>query len=382
VPINKLPIKSFSLLGSGSQFLSFLAIFFLSTYAQAKTTEDLVREQKLEIKARVLQEQHPVPREQLTVEVELTSYYPFSDNMKLSFRDIPETVLVPPSDETKLENITRDGRSWFVQRQKISIYPLRSGKFIIPAIPAEVFINVDNQERVSGTILSQSLSFNCEQISELTKLDSYLATPKLSISRKVKDLNEGELNIGSALTLQYSIKANNLHSIMLPELEPAHFDGVQTYPQPPSKKDNQSLLDSFNSSSFEQEVTLIFQEEGTFVIPEKKYYWWDTKNKNLKEIVLEKLELKIGSGGRAQDARYEEGRNEGNNDFQFKVLKYLLVLIIIVSLAISLNRKNFSTWKLKNTSRNFQKKLKNMLRKQFFLYLDGEQYHNAVLTLR
>ena len=376
---NKLPTKSFSLLGSSSQFLSFLAMIFLTTFAHAKTIEDLVGENKLEIKSRLLQDYQPVPGEQLALEVELISYYPFSDNMKVSFTDIAETVLIPPGDQTKLENINRDGRSWFVQRQKISIYPLRSGKFTIPPIAVELFINLDNQERVSGTILSPSLSFNCEENMELSKLDNYLAAPKLSISRKVKGDNKEALDIGSAVTLQYSIKANNLHSIMLPEIEPVRFSGVQTYPQAPTKKDNQSLLDSFNSSSFEQDVTLIFQEEGSFVIPEKKYYWWDTESKKLKEIVLEKLHFKVGSGGAVQDAQYAKDKQQ--NGFQSKVYKYLIMVAIIILLGMVLHRLKYASWKLNDVSKQTQKQLKNSLSKQFIMYLDDEQYHRAVLTL-
>ncbi|KGJ94132.1 BatD family protein [Colwellia psychrerythraea] len=242
-----------------------------------------------------------VPNQQVNLIVELYSIHPFNDNYTLPYFDVDNAVVNPPGDKAILEIKTIDEQQWFVQRKEISIYPLKEGRFSIPSLTATAFVKLDNQQVVSGTITSKAINFTVYLPVELQGVKNFVASSNVSFTLKQsgtkKDAQNNEVqsqSIGSAITYTYTLKADNMHVIMLDKLTMPKIEGIQVYQKPAIEKDVFDRFEKFNTAELTHSFTFIFQQEGEFIIPGQRITWWDLANNKLKEININAQKFTVG----------------------------------------------------------------------------------------
>jgi len=263
-----------------------------------------------------------VPNQQVTLKVELFSTNPFSGNYTLPYFDVDNAVVNPPDDKATLDIKIIDDQQWFIQRKEISIYPLKEGRFLIPSLTATAFIKLENQQVITGSISSEPVDFTVGLPVELQGVKNFIASSNVNFTLKQADTsqnaqkdkvqnksradtysstssNNKSYSIGSAVTFTYTLKADNMHVIMLDKLTLPKVEGIQVYQKPAEEKDVFDRFEKFNTAEVTQTFTFIFQQEGHFIIPAQRITWWDLANKKLKEISINAQQFTVGKGASA-----------------------------------------------------------------------------------
>jgi hypothetical protein len=344
-------------------------IFQCSAYAaeQANTdlvTSKLVEQNQLKMSVSISEKtSRLVAKQQVSLHVKLLSTQPFKDNFTLPYFDIDNAVVIPPSDETKLEIQTIEGQQWFVQHEIINIYPITAGTFTVPALTAEYFINGESSEVLTGKISSKAITFSAELPVELNAIKNFIASPSVSFTLKQSqaksDLEQpnkantstdsAEYTIGSAVTFTYSLKADYMHVIMLDKLAVPKINGIKIYQKPAVEKDVFDRFEKFNAAQLTQEFTFIFQEEGTFTVPAQQVTWWDLTTNSFKEITIKAKRFKVGQGvGAGTDGNANSAASSPLSKLKMLLKKvladtdkliYLLVGIALLIFCIAVIRK-------------------------------------------
>ena len=154
--------------------LCLLVLVSMKSFAQTDSVATLQEQQKLQIKLNLHEQDKTVPQQRVALGIEILSAYPFSDNFTLSYLDLENTVVIQANDRTELTTQEIDGKPWFIQRKEIIVYPLQSGEYSVPEITAEVFINIDNQAKVSGKLSTKPHKFTVTTPNSLQELDDYI----------------------------------------------------------------------------------------------------------------------------------------------------------------------------------------------------------------
>ncbi|MFD2167454.1 hypothetical protein ACFSJY_14490 [Thalassotalea euphylliae] len=280
------------------------------------TIVQLVQSGDLSISMTIEDQENIVPRQQAILNIEVTSSFDFAGNTEIDFFDIENAVVGKPYAKTGFNTETIDGKEWYKQTKKVPIYPLEAGDYLTDPITAKVQINIDNNT-VTGKLSTQPFSFKINQAEQLKGVRDYIASSNLEVIREAKEKIEGELTIGSAVTLKRELHGDNLHAVMLPDLEAISFDGAQVYDKPANKTDRYDVMSDINIAHLTSEVTIIFQQEGNFTLPATEIYWWDTTNQKLNTVALPKLSFQVGESTKiitanAPAKQSEQTYNESN----------------------------------------------------------------------
>ncbi|WP_261904426.1 BatD family protein [Vibrio fortis] len=180
----------------------------------------------------------------------------------------------------------QNGETWSRQRWEITLYPQKSGDYVIPRLPVGVEVSTDDGSKVSGTLYTQPIKFKTQLPSGLlTDETPWFSATSVDVVEQWKQSNEN-LKVGDAITRTVTIKAQDSLSVLLPNLLVNESTAqYQAYPQPHKLNDTQERGD-YRSERIEESVYVI-QQGGDFTLPELTFQWWNTKEKRLETVVLE-----------------------------------------------------------------------------------------------
>lgn len=343
----------------------------ISSIAQENSLSNLQAQGKLKITAAIAQANNTdvstinlVPKQQVTLKVEVFSTYPFNDNYTLPYFDVDNAIVTPPNDKATLDIQIIEDQQWFVQRKEISLYPLKGGSYTVPSLMATVFINLENNKVVSGTISSEPINFNVNLPAELHGVKNFIASEQVSFTLKkkgaqtkkqtIQSTNNQQLSdsisydIGSAVSFTYTLKADNMHVIMLDKLTLPNIDGVQIYQKPAIEKDVFDRFEKFNTAVLTQSFTFIFQQKGLITIPAQHFTWWDLKHKKVKEIRIKAQQFTVGNGAVSNNNGSSLTNNTFVNFIKSSVAKlfadkntiiYGMIILAVIIFGTALTRK-------------------------------------------
>ena len=367
----------------------------LANAAQAITTEALQSQGKLKIALSITESEKLIPNQQVIVDVKIFSTYPFNDNFDLPYFDLEDTVIIPPKAEASLDIKIIDEQQWFVQSKKIIIYPLKDGSFTLPPLTVTVFINVDNQAVVSGTLDTAPFTFNVTLPSALTGIDNFIASSKVSFTLKQskpsdsaseensKAAERPSYNIGSAVTLSYTTKADNMHVIMLNKVKIPKIAGLQVYQKPSIEKDVFDRFEKFNTAILTEKFTFIFQQEGQFTIPAQQLIWWDTVSGELKETLIDEQTFNVGKGAFVANNNGILTKRAANalSFNKVHIMQWLFILVVAVfTIAIIRQITQHRHALMKSFHRVNNTKQKALIN-TFNLQLNKQDYYGAINCL-
>ncbi|MBY7730080.1 BatD family protein [Vibrio splendidus] len=177
------------------------------------------------------------------------------------------------------------GTTWSRQRWEVTLYPMTSGKFVIPTLPVRVQVSAPNGSNVGGTLYTQPIKFEASLPSGLLDNESpWFSATGVDIEQQWQRSSEN-LKVGDAITRTVTIKAKDSLSVLLPNvLNNESTQQYQAYPQPNRLDDTQERGD-YRSSRVEETVYVI-QQGGEFTLPDFSFQWWDSKNQRLESVVI------------------------------------------------------------------------------------------------
>ncbi|WNC73863.1 hypothetical protein RGQ13_07690 [Thalassotalea psychrophila] len=360
--------------------LAFLC--FVSTPTFAETVESLIDKQELSLTMSLQTEGTIIPNQSVTFEIEVMSAQPFADNMTLSYVDITDAIVIPPSENTTLDIKTIDGKDWFVQQKKLVVYTMQNGEFVVPPVSVDVSINFKNKQKVKGQLKTKSQQFIVDKSPASLNGQEYLVSSNLVLTEQQKDASETKLEVGNAVTLTYKLTADNMHALLLPDFNIPALPGIKLYTKPIVKKDDVDRLSKLQQAIASQEVTFIFQQEGRYVIPEQKITWWNIKTKQPQQAIIAKQEFVVGDGGGliTENSQSNTDAELGSTN-NYPVLQWLYIIVLIVFGIFILRAIYQHKQALMQSFKTSDKAQRNKLKQLYLKHIEEQNYQAAIMTL-
>lgn len=209
-----------------------------------------------------------------------------------------DNAFVKPLEQNSFQR-TIDGRQWLVHEVRYAIFPEQSGTL---EIPAQVFSGRVSQGRrsifgrgSSGALVRRSTQ--AITVNVLPRPNSYTAPTWLPALRITLQENwstppEG-LRVGESVTRSIEILGEGLQGAQLPPILLAPVDGLKYYPDQPqiSEREVASGLLGVRMDS----AAVVPTRAGTFLIPEIRIPWWDTKSRQIRYAVLPEREITVAA---------------------------------------------------------------------------------------
>lgn len=205
-----------------------------------------------------------------------------------------DNAFVKPLEQRSFQRVI-DGRPWRVDEIRYAIFPERSGTL---EIPAQVFSGRIDRGRRSffdigggGQIVRRSTQ--PITLSVLPKPASYppadwLPAEQLTLQETWSTPPE-QLRVGESVTRTVRIVGDGLQGAQLPPILFTPPDGLKYYPDQPSISEQE--IPSGLEGIREDSAAIVPTSAGTYVIPEIRIPWWDTKTGELRYAVLPSREI-------------------------------------------------------------------------------------------
>lgn len=224
--------------------------------------------------------------EQVVLTIEVATPRWFTGGTRIGNVEVADVIAKQRNTLATNYTARKNGETWSRQRWEITLYPQKSGDYVIPRLPVRVQVSGDDGEKVSGTLYTQPIKFKTQLPSGLLTDDTpWFSATSVDVEQQWQQSNEN-LKVGDAITRTVTIKAKDSLSVLLPDLlESESTAQYQAYPQPHKLDDTQERGD-YRSERIEESVYVI-QQGGDFTLPELTFQWWNTKDKQLETVVLE-----------------------------------------------------------------------------------------------
>ncbi|HHJ35786.1 MAG TPA: protein BatD, partial [Gammaproteobacteria bacterium] len=184
---------------------------------------------------------------------------------------------------------TRNGIRYEVFERRYAIFPQKSGELRINPVVFEGRVNstqarsIFDQFRMSGQmkrLRSKAINITIKPAPATINLQDWLPASDLRLIEEWSDDTQ-DLKAGEPVTRTIMIAAEGLTGVQLPDLP---FDDIEGMKQYPDKAVIEDKPDTTGITGYKQiKVALIPAKAGTYILPEVKLQWWNTRT-NKKEI--------------------------------------------------------------------------------------------------
>lgn len=205
-----------------------------------------------------------------------------------------DNAFVKPLEQQSFQRVI-DGRRWLIDEIRYAVFPEQSGTL---EIPAQVFSGRIDRGRRSffdlgggGQIVRRSTQ--PITISVLPKPANYptadwLPAEQLTLQETWSTPPE-QLRVGESATRTIRIVGDGLQGAQLPPILFTPPDGLKYYPDQPSISEQE--IPSGLEGIREDSAAVVPTRAGTYVIPQIRIPWWDTKTGEVKYAVLAQREI-------------------------------------------------------------------------------------------
>lgn len=223
--------------------------------------------------------------EQVILNIEVATPRWLTGGTRIGSIEIPNVIAKQRNQLATNYTERVNGTTWSRQRWEVTLYPMTSGKFVIPTVPVRVQVSAPDGSNVGGTLYTQPIKFEASLPSGLLDNESpWFSATEVDIEQQWQRSSEN-LKVGDAITRTVTIKAKDSLSVLLPDvLNNESTQQYQAYPQPNRLDDTQDR-GNYRSSRIEETVYVI-QQGGEFTLPEFSFQWWDSKNQRLETVVI------------------------------------------------------------------------------------------------
>ena len=269
-----------------------------------------------------------------------------------------------------------------------NLFPTKDGEIIIP--PLEILVESPKEGDYKGikhTIKTKAKSLNVKGVPLGYDPGNWLVARNLNVTEKWSaSLNN--VKVGDVLQRTISRSASGTLSEFIPETKWDSIAGVSLYPKRPISKTNKSKT-SVSSQRLET-VNYLFEKEGEITIPGIEYVYWNFSNKKFYKKQIDSVTINVSPNAdlamlksikNSLQKEKEEAIIEEEKEFLIlgmtpkTFLKYLLILILGVYVAIKLLKRAYSSYVnyrktyLKSEKYAFNKAKKSLHKKDFKSFL-------------
>ncbi|WP_114327351.1 BatD family protein [Candidatus Colwellia aromaticivorans] len=297
---------------------------------QALTIENLINSNQLTIETQIQNQKQQIVGQPLIFTVEVSTNRWFNKGTQLKTFELTDTVILANSEITINSTKKINGRTWSSQTREITLYPTRSGEYILPSIDVLISVNTENNGVVEGIIATTEQPFTISLPEALVSLESFLVSTKVSLTIEGSLDKEHSYEIGEAITQTITINATNTPAMMIPPLATQELTGISIYQKPAQVFDKANRGELLGTRI--ETITYIFEQAGDYKIPQQIIYWWNTSNNKLEEIIIPESFWSVG--------RNKNDVNKPNNNAfslskeQLKHSLFISTLVIFISIVL------------------------------------------------
>jgi len=271
--------------------------------AQAMTVQDLLQQNKLQIKAWIEPTQKNTdgalntlntldiigsefaPRQQVDLYIQIKTDRWFAAGTYISPFSVDNSLVLQRNKLANNYAQREKGTTWSIQEWQLTLYPQLSGEYIVPAIPVNVSIASAPGEKVTGHLLTTPLSFNVAlPDARLSQDVNWVAAPELTFSQVWSIEPDSELKVGDAITRIVTIAGRDTSIMLLPDFAPFQSESVQSYRDKGNARDSEDRDGFYASKTITH--TYIIQKNGPLDLPVLKLLWWNTETQTLQPLTL------------------------------------------------------------------------------------------------
>ncbi|EDP59334.1 BatD family protein [Vibrio sp. AND4] len=229
--------------------------------------------------------------EQVILYIEVATPRWFTGGTHISNVEIPDVIAKQRNQFATNYTERKGGQTWSRQRWEITLYPQRSGQFVIPPVAVDVQVSALDGSKTSSTLFTPPITFETSVPSGLlSDKSAWFTATKVDVEQKWTTSSD-ELKVGDAITRTIAINAQDSLSVLLPDLlSDESTTSYQAYTQP-SRLDDKQTRGDYQSSRIEESVYVI-QQGGELTLPEYKFQWWNSESKELETVVIEGMTFK------------------------------------------------------------------------------------------
>ncbi|MHA2811847.1 BatD family protein [Vibrio campbellii] len=353
------------------------------------TMKDLIAEKRVRISVSPRIDKSVVPKERITFDVKVESQFPFNRDMVLPYLNISDTVIVNEKSPVVRSTYRRGGKRWYTQTSTFSLYAMRSGDFVLSRFDLPLSVTVPNGDVIEGNIESHSVEFYVDNFGESEALmQSGVVSDKATLSLSMKQNKEkmstkDVFEVGQAVTLTYRVSVENSHSVLLPQLKIEDVDGIIAYRKPANKEDILNPLTNDNTAVLSQSFTYVFQNEGTFKLPEKTLSWWNTNTKRVETLKTSPLTFQVGEPSIAEEVKANVLQWFGRNFYTSKGSISYSDYVVAITLFLSFLSFLLFAYQRGEVNRQDEQRMYESrdLKQAFLEQCDRADYIEAVQTL-
>ena len=257
------------------------------------TPQQLVREGRVTIDARLTPAADVVPGQKITLTIEIATERWFSGGTRLSPPEVTGVVILQTEQFASNASERRGEQNWVLQLWTLDVYPQRPGQFTLPPVTARVKINAGEAGDVEGVLESPRLTFTAELPAALAGVEQWVAAPEYTVSQRFDRSLEG-LQVGDAFEREIVFTASDVMAMMLPTFSAEDLPGLAAYPAPPVLDNSSNRGQTLASRT--QRISYVVQAEGEYQLPAADFFWWDTSRAQLQLLSLPATVITVGSG--------------------------------------------------------------------------------------
>lgn len=362
-------IISFTLL------LVFITLVPLTSYAKDPhdlilnelTLEQLVQQKKLIIDSTIKLSEPHIVGQPLIISIEVVTDRWFGKGTHVQRFELADTIILSSSELAINSTKNINGQTWASQIREITLYPSKAQRYQLPEIAVEVSINTEKNGVVTGILTTPAQNFIITLPEQLSNISNYVVSPDFNLN--IKDSfaeqhtnNDEELNedikyfsVGDAITRTITLTVTDSPAMLLPELYQQNqlsIQGISIY-QKPSRVFDKSNRGQLIGTRIET-ITYIFEQAGDYQLEEKRFYWWNTTNNALEEVIIPAVHWRVTADGAIAKSNHAFA-------WQSLSLKRLIILSLVIGALILVV---IALWRFKASLINFYLKTAQIKQKK------------------
>lgn len=278
-----------------------------SAIAEDKVTfEQLMTDDQFRSKAWLTPSETVAIGQQIELNIELSTSRWFSAGTRIGKLEMDDAIVLK-RNKFAVNSTTRErGVTWSTQLWTLTIYPQRDGAFSVPEVTLDVSVAGEEGASLMGTVTTPALYFTATvpsavaQRSATEPIEHWISSPQFEINERF-DRSLDELHVGDAIRRTITLQADSLAAMMLPVInDSAIQDGLAAYPKPAQLEDrvNRGTYRALRRES----ITYVAETSGTFTLPAKHFWWWNTDTRTVQKISLDEHSLFVSAASSSRSA--------------------------------------------------------------------------------
>ncbi|MEL7450593.1 MAG: hypothetical protein AAFN78_15375 [Pseudomonadota bacterium] len=271
------------------RLLFVLLSLLASPWAGAVSPQELVDDGRLDLRTTIEPAEGVVPGQRMRLYITLSTVRWFEGTTRILIPDVTDLVIQQNQDFARVTSESRDGDTWTVQRWELDVFAVRAGRFDLPPIELSTSVSAAPGELAQGTVNAPGLRFEISLPEPLRRLDHWVASPSLTVEQEIDPI--GEVSLGDAVERRITIQADDVMTMLLPDLAFTEPDGLRRYEQPAELRNPSSRGDL--AAERAEAVTYIATLPGAVELPGMQINWWNTQDKTLEVVTVDAVSFTI-----------------------------------------------------------------------------------------